>query len=196
LKEEYLLSGYLEPTNDAYALAKIAGIKLCESYYRQYGCNFISAMPTNLYGPNDNYDLETSHVLPALIKKFHEAKINDIQEVVVWGSGKPKREFLHVDDAANACFFLMNNYDEELFINIGYGSDVTIAELADIIKKIVGYKGEIVYDKTKPDGTPQKFMDSSRINKLGWKPEIKLEDGIAYTYQEFLLEMKEAIIKN
>jgi GDP-L-fucose synthase len=194
LKEEYLLSGYLEPTNDAYALAKIAGIKLCESYHRQYGCNFISAMPTNLYGPNDNYDLETSHVLPALIKKFHEAKINDKLEVVVWGTGKPKREFLHVDDAADACLFLMNNYDEELFINIGYGSDVMITELADFIKKIVDYKGEIIYDKSKPDGTPQKFMDSSRINKIGWKPGIKLEEGIAYTYQEFLLEIKVASV--
>ena len=186
LKEESLLSGYLESTNEPYAIAKIAGIKLCESYHRQYGCNFISAMPTNLYGPNDNYDLEKSHVLPALIRKFHEAKINALPSVTVWGSGKPFREFLHVDDLADACIFLMLNYDDELFVNIGYGSDLTISELAELLKTTVGYKGKIVYDASKPDGTPRKLMDSERIHQLGWKAKIALQEGVATTYTDFL----------
>lgn len=189
LKEEYLLSGFLESTNEPYAIAKIAGIKLCESYRRQYGCNFISAMPTNLYGPNDNYDLENSHVLPALIRKFHEAKINQQPEVEVWGSGKPLREFLHVDDLAEACFFLMNNYNETNFINIGFGDDVSIKELAEIVKQTTGYNGKIIFNTSRPDGTPRKLMDSSRINNLGWKPKIKLADGITFAYQNFLSEV-------
>ena len=186
LKEEYLLSGYLEGTNEPYAIAKIAGIKLCESYRRQYGCNFISAMPTNLYGPNDNYDLEKSHVLPALIRKFHEAKINGLPAVTVWGSGTPFREFLHVDDLADACIYLMLNYDDELFINVGYGSDLPISELAELVKATVGYKGKIVYDASKPDGTPRKLMDSEKIRQLGWKAKITLQEGVASTYNDFL----------
>ena len=186
LKEEYLLSGYLENTNEPYAIAKIAGIKLCESYRIQYGCNFISAMPTNLYGPNDNYDLENSHVLPALIRKFHEAKINKLAEVEVWGSGKPFREFLHVDDLAEACLMLMLNYNESSFLNIGFGSDVTIAELAETVKEAVGFPGKIIFNTSRPDGTPKKLMDSTRIHQLGWKPKINLKDGITATYQEYL----------
>jgi GDP-L-fucose synthase len=194
LKEEYLLSGYLEPTNESYAIAKIAGIKLCESYSRQYGCNFISAMPTNLYGPNDNYDLEKSHVLPALIRKFHEAKVGNKEEVILWGTGIPKREFLHVNDMAEACVFLMENYNETLFVNIGYGSDVTITELAEIIKNIIGFEGKITYDNSKPDGTLRKLMDSSRMHSLGWKPKIFLKDGINKTYKEFLKTLKEETV--
>ena len=186
LKEDYLLSGYLEETNEPYAIAKIAGIKLCESYRRQYGCNFISAMPTNLYGPNDNYDLQNSHVLPALIRKFHEAKINGSPSVEVWGSGTPLREFLYVDDVAEACLFLMENYNEELFLNIGYGSDISICELAELIKKITGYDGDIIYDPSRPDGTLRKLMDSSKINKLGWKAKTNLQDGILKTYRYFV----------
>jgi GDP-L-fucose synthase len=186
LKEEYLLSGYLEPTNEAYAIAKIAGIKLCEYYRKQYGCNFISAMPTNLYGPNDNYDLEKSHVIPALIRKFHEAKVSGSSTVTLWGTGSPRREFLHVDDVASACLFLMQNYSEPLFVNIGYGSDITIQELADLVKSLVGFNGRIEWDKSKPDGTPRKLMDSSRINKMGWQAGINLSAGIANTYQAFL----------
>jgi GDP-L-fucose synthase len=186
LKEEYLLSGYLESTNEAYAIAKIAGIKLCESYRKQYGCNFISAMPTNLYGPNDNYDLEKSHVLPALIRKFHEAKANNSPVVTLWGTGSPRREFLHVDDLAEACVFLMKNYNEELFVNIGSGSDVTIKELAEIIKVTTGFEGSISWDTSKPDGTPRKLMDSLRIHKMGWEPKIDLNTGISKTYKEFL----------
>jgi GDP-L-fucose synthase len=186
LKEEYLLSGYLESTNEAYAIAKIAGIKLCESYRKQYECNFISAMPTNLYGPNDNYDLEKSHVLPALIRKFHEAKANGLPVVTLWGTGSPRREFLHVDDVAEACVFLMQNYDEELFVNIGSGNDVTIKELADIVKNTINFEGSVSWDISKPDGTPRKLMDSSRINKMGWKPKIELTSGINKTYKEFL----------
>jgi GDP-L-fucose synthase len=194
LKEEYLLSGYLESTNEAYAVAKIAGIKLCEHYRKQYGCNFISAMPTNLYGPNDNYDLEKSHVLPALIRKFHEAKTANKKEVILWGTGNPKREFLHVDDMAEACVFLMENYNEVLFVNIGYGSDVTINELADLVKRIVGFEGTITHDTSKPDGTPRKLMDSSRIHKLGWKAKISLEEGIRNTYEEYLKTVKEITV--
>lgn len=184
LKEESLLSGFLEPTNEPYAIAKIAGIKMCESFRRQYGCNFISAMPTNLYGPNDNYDLNNSHVLPALIRKMHEAKVQQKSEVEIWGTGSPLREFLHVDDLAAACVFLLEEYNEELFVNVGFGSDVSIRDLAFLVKKIVGFDGELRFNTDKPDGTPKKLMDSSRINAMGWKPQISLEAGIAATYAE------------
>ena len=186
LKEEYLLSGPLEPTNQWYAIAKIAGIKLCEAYRRQHGCEFISAMPTNMYGPNDNYDLHSSHVLPALIRKFHEAKLVLAREVVCWGTGTPLREFLYADDLARACVFLMQRYSEEQFINVGYGSDVTIKDLAGIVARIVGFGGEIVWDTSKPDGSPRKLMDSSRLFALGWKPRIDLETGIRLSYEDFL----------
>lgn len=187
LKEEYLLTGLLESTNEPYAIAKIAGIKMCDAYRSQYGCNFISGMPTNLYGPNDNYDLNTSHVLPALIRKFHEAKVNNEPEVVVWGSGTPRREFLHADDMADACVFLMKNYNEEGLINIGVGDDLSIKELAEMIKDIVGYKGKVVFDSSKPDGTPRKLMDVSKLSLLGWKAAIGLQEGIASVYKnEFL----------
>ena len=186
LKEEYLLSGPLEPTNEWYAVAKIAGIKLCQAYQRQYGSKFISAMPTNLYGPQDNFDLESSHVLPALIRKFHEAKVNGSPTVTVWGSGKPRREFLHVDDCADACLFLMEHYDDEAIVNIGVGEDLSIADLADLVKQAVGYTGEIVYDANKPDGTPRKLVDVSRIKGLGWRASIPLEEGIRSTYGWFL----------
>jgi len=182
LKEDYLLSGKLEPTNEPYAIAKISGIKLCEAYRSQYGCNFISAMPTNLYGPNDNYDLNNSHVLPALIRKFHEAKMNAAQEVEIWGTGTPMREFLHVDDMADACYFLLQNYNEQQFVNVGYGSDISIKDLANLIKKIVGFEGKMIFNSEKPDGTPRKLMDSSRLNALGWKPSIDLESGIRSVY--------------
>jgi GDP-L-fucose synthase len=185
LKEEYLLTGELEPTNEPYAIAKIAGIKLCDAYRSQYGCNFISVMPTNLYGPNDNYDLKNSHVLPAMIRKFHEAKKDNRDEVIIWGSGKPYREFLHVDDLADACYFLMNRYNEPGFINIGTGKDIQINQLALLIKSIVGYEGEIKNDATKPDGTPRKLMDVSRIKHLGWTPAIELNDGIRMVYEDF-----------
>jgi GDP-L-fucose synthase len=185
LKEECLLTGELEQTNEPYAIAKIAGIKLCETYKDQYGCNFISAMPTNLYGPNDNYDLNNSHVLPALIRKFHEAKINNTSEVVVWGTGSPKREFLHVDDLASACFYLLENYNERELVNVGCGEDVSIKELANIIKEIVGFEGELVFDTTKPDGTPRKLMDVSKLNSVGWKDSISLETGITAVYSDF-----------
>lgn len=184
LKEEYLLSGFLEYTNEPYAIAKIAGIKLCESYRKQYGCNFISVMPTNLYGPNDNYDLNDSHVLPALIRKFHSAKINNDKSVTIWGTGTPKREFLHVDDLADACFFLMQNYNDEGFVNIGTGEDLSISELAEIVKNVVGFTGNIENDTTKPDGTPRKLMDVSKLHLLGWKHKINLNDGIAAVYNE------------
>jgi GDP-L-fucose synthase len=184
IKEEYLLSGYLEPTNDAYAIAKIAGIKMCQSYHKQYGCNFISAMPTNLYGPGDNYDLKSSHVLPALLRKFHEARINGESEVVVWGTGKPRREFLHADDLAAACYFLMENYNDPDIINIGVGKDISIGEMAQMIKKIAGYEGKIVFDTSMPDGTFQKLLDVSKINSLGWHAAIGLESGLTQTYQE------------
>lgn len=187
IKEEYLLTGELEPTNDAYAIAKIAGIKMCQAYHKQYGVNFISVMPTNLYGPNDNFDLETAHVLPAFIRKFHEAKINKREEVVVWGTGEVKREFLHVDDLADAVVFLMNNYDNDEIINVGVGEDISIIELAELIKKVVGFKGNIVFDKSKPDGTPRKLLDVSRLDGLGWKARIGLEIGIKRTYEWFEL---------
>ena len=185
LKESYLLSGVLEETNEPYAIAKIAGIKLCENYKRQYGCDFISAMPTNMYGPNDNYDLNNSHVLPALIRKFHEAKINNAPEVVMWGTGSPFREFLHADDLANALYFLMLNYDGLEFVNCGSGVEITIKDLALLVKEIVGYEGEIVHDTTKPDGTPRKLTDVSKIHDLGWKHPISLRDGIESVYKEF-----------
>lgn len=183
LKEEYLLSGYLEETNEPYAIAKIAGIKLCESYRRQYGCNFISAMPTNLYGPNDNYDLNNSHVIPALIRKFHEAKINNSPTVEVWGSGKPLREFMHVDDLADACLFLMGHYSEEGFVNIGTGSELTIRELAKMIAEQVGFNGSTVFDPSKPDGTPRKLMDATKLINLGWKYKIFLQTGLKTVFE-------------
>ena len=186
LKEEYLLSGYLEPTNEAYALAKIAGISLCQSYHRQYGCRFICVMPTNLYGPGDNYDLQNSHVLPALIRKFHEAKIKGENKVTVWGSGNPRREFMHVDDLANACFFLMQEYEQPEIINIGSGKDNTIAELALLVKEITGFTGGLVFDKSKPDGTPRKLLDVEKINALGWKAAIELDEGIRTVYADFV----------
>ena len=193
LKEEYLLSDYLEYTNEPYAVAKIAGIKLCENYYKQYGCNYYSIMPTNLYGPNDNFDLNTSHVLPALLRKFHEAKMNNKSSVTIWGTGKPLREFMYVDDLAKGLCYLMENveakdlYDNNLFfLNIGTGKDLTIAELAKMISEIVGFKGDVVYDQSKPDGTPRKLLDVSRINKLGWKAKTDLRDGIKKTYEWFL----------
>ncbi len=184
IKEEYLLSGYLEPTNDAYAIAKIAGIKMCQAYHKQYGCNFISAMPTNLYGPADNYDLKNSHVLPALLRKFHEAKIANAPTVTVWGTGKPRREFLHVDDLADACVYLMEHYDQPDIINIGVGKDISIGEMAQMIKEISGYKGDIVFDTSMPDGTFQKLLDVSKLHSLGWKAEIGFEDGVRRTYEE------------
>lgn len=186
LKESYLLSGYLEPTNEPYAIAKIAGIKMCEAYRAQYGCNFISVMPTNLYGTNDNYDLVNSHVLPAMIRKFHEAKEKGASHMTLWGTGSPMREFLHADDLAEACLFLMENYNDSTLVNIGTGEDVTIKNLAAIVKQIVGFQGEIVWDSTKPDGTPRKLMDVSKLHGLGWHHKITLEDGIKLAYQDFL----------
>lgn len=187
IREEYLLSGYLEPTNDAYAIAKIAGIKMCQAYNKQHGCNFISAMPTNLYGPGDNYDLKNSHVLPALLRKFHEAKINNELTVTVWGTGNPRREFLHVDDLASACYFLMETYNDPAIVNIGVGKDISIAEMAQMIKRITGYEGEIVFDTSMPDGTFRKLLDVSRLKALGWEPQIDFEEGVGKTYEEQFL---------
>lgn len=184
LKEEYLLTGLLEPTNEPYAIAKIAGIKMCDAYRAQYGCRFISAMPTNLYGPNDNYDLKTSHVLPALLRKFIEAAKTNAPEVILWGTGTPYREFMHVDDCAEGCIFLMQHYDQEGHVNIGTGLDIPIKDLAALIARIAGYQGNIVHDTSKPDGTPRKLMDVSRINQMGWTAKIKLEDGIKMVYEE------------
>ena len=184
IKEEYLLSGYLEPTNDAYAVAKIAGIKMCQSYNKQYGSNFISAMPTNLFGPGDNYDLKNSHVLPALLRKFHEAKINGEPSVTVWGTGKPRREFLHSDDLASACLYLMEHYNDPAIVNIGTGKDIPIGEMAQMIKEITGFKGELTFDTSMPDGTFQKVLDVSKIQGLGWKPEIEFEEGVRRVYEE------------
>ncbi|MBK9478695.1 MAG: GDP-L-fucose synthase [Bacteroidetes bacterium] len=186
LKEEYLLTGLLEPTNEPYAIAKIAGIKMCDAYRSQYGCNFISVMPTNLYGPNDNYDLNNSHVLPALLRKFHTAKVENKATVEIWGSGSPMREFLHVDDLAEACYYLMQNYNEAGLVNIGVGEDISIKDLALLIKKIVGYSGELKFDASKPDGTPRKLMDVSKLHAFGWKHKIGLEDGIKNVYQAAL----------
>lgn len=188
IEEEYLLNGQLEPTNEAYAIAKITGIELCKFYRRQYGCDFISAMPTNLYGINDNFDLETSHVMPALIRKFHEAKVRGDKKVVMWGSGKPRREFLYVDDLADGCVHLMNNYSDEIHINIGTGEDIEIRELAQIIKKVVGYEGEIVNDLSKPDGTPRKLMNVDKIHRTGWKHKVELKNGIEKVYNWYLKE--------
>lgn len=185
LKEEYLLTGELEYTNEPYAIAKIAGIKLVESYRKQYGSDFISAMPTNLYGPNDNYDLNNSHVLPALIRKFHEAKISNAPSVTIWGSGSPLREFLHVDDLAQACLFLMEQYNGEDWLNIGVGEDISIKDLALLVKEISGFEGELVFDTSKPDGTPRKLMDVSKMHALGWKASISLREGIAAVYKEY-----------
>jgi GDP-L-fucose synthase len=186
LKEAYLLSGPLELTNEWYAIAKIAGIKLCQAYRRQFGCDFISAMPTNMFGPNDNFDLDSSHVIPALIRKFHEAKQQNATFVTCWGSGTPRREFLYSEDLARACAFLMENYSEEQFINVGFGSDVTIKELAELIRSVVGFEGEVQWDLSKPDGTPRKLMDSSRLVAMGWKARVELRDGLERTYQAFL----------
>jgi GDP-L-fucose synthase len=193
LKEDYLLTGLLEPTNEPYAIAKITGIKMCEAYRSQYGCNFISVMPTNLYGPNDNYDLSNSHVLPALIRKFHEAKINNQPSVEIWGTGSPKREFLHADDLADACYYLMLNYNEPQLVNIGTGEDVTIKELALLIKDIVGYEGDLTWNTSKPDGTPRKLMDVSKLKAAGWQYSIGLREGIERTYKEFAENMAESI---
>lgn len=184
LKEEYLLQGYLESTNEPYAIAKIAGIKLAEAFKDQYGCNFISAMPTNLYGPNDNYDLQNAHVLPALLRKFHHAKRKGEKEVVIWGTGNPRREFLHVNDLADACFFLMQHYDNKQFVNIGIGDDIAIKDLAQMIAEIVGFSGDLVFDTSKPDGTPRKLMDVSFLTSLGWKAKIDLHSGIKAVYDE------------
>lgn len=188
LKEEYLLTGLLEDTNEPYAIAKIAGIKMCEAYRAQYGCNFIAVMPTNMYGPNDNYDLKNSHVLPALIRKFHEAKINNQPTVEVWGSGTPLREFLYVDDCADACYFLMENYNEKEFVNIGWGDDITIKDLSFLIKKIVGFNGDIQFNSSIPDGTPRKLMDNTKLNSLGFRPKVTLEDGIRRVYENVFIK--------
>lgn len=186
MKEEHLLTGYLEPTNEPYAIAKIAGLKLCENYCRQYGVNFISAMPTNLYGPNDNFDLANSHVLPALLRKTHEAKINKAEAVEIWGTGSPLREFLYVDDLADALVFLMDHYNEIQFVNVGTGEEVSIKELALLIKAVIGYEGELKFDSSKPDGTPRKLLDTSKINAAGWQPKISLKQGLELTYQWFV----------
>lgn len=184
MKEEYLLTGPLEPTNEPYAIAKIAGIEMCDAYRAQYGSNFISVMPTNLYGPNDNYDLNNSHVLPAMLRKMHEAKVNNQPTVTLWGTGTPKREFLHADDMADACFYLMQNYSEQGLVNIGVGEDISIGDLARLIQKIVGYEGKLEFDSTKPDGTPRKLMDVTKLHSYGWKATIALEDGIRKVYEE------------
>jgi GDP-L-fucose synthase len=189
LKEEYLLTGLLEPTNEPYAIAKIAGIKLCEAYRDQYGCNFISAMPTNLYGQGDNYHPQNSHVIPALLRKFHEAKTSKADHVEIWGTGSPFREFMYVDDLADACYFLMQEYNGKLFVNAGTGDEVTIKELANAIGRVIGFEGEIRFDTSKPDGTPRKLMDSSRIHEMGWKHRISLEEGLKMAYQHFLKEV-------
>lgn len=188
MKEEHLLTGELEPTNEPYAVAKIAGIRMCQAYNRQYGTNYVSVMPTNLYGPGDNFDLDTSHVLPALIRKFYDAKLAQEPNVTVWGTGAPRREFLHVDDLADACVHIMNHHDGSDIVNIGYGSDVSIRELAQLIREVVGYEGEIVFDSSKPDGTPRKLLDSTRLSDLGWSPSIMLRDGIERTYRWYAAE--------
>jgi GDP-L-fucose synthase len=192
IKEEYLLTGALEETNEAYAIAKIAGIRLCQSYRKQYGCHFISAMPTNLYGPNDNFDLLSSHVLPALLRKFHDARIRGDSEVVVWGTGAPRREFLHVDDLADACLFLMNHYDDLMHVNVGTGEDLTIAELVDIVRTVVYPDARVVFDTTKPDGMMRKRLDVTRLQQLGWTHQIRLREGVETTYRWFLAHHDEA----
>lgn len=188
LKEEYLLTGLLEPTNEPYAIAKIAGIKMCEAYRDQYGCNFISAMPTNMYGQGDNYHLQNSHVIPALLRKFHEAKVSGSTFTEIWGTGTPLREFMYVDDLADACVYLMNMYNEKEFINVGTGEEVTIKELAQAVKQVVGFEGETIFDATKPDGTPRKLMDSTKLHSLGWKHKTSLQDGLRQAYQFFMAE--------
>lgn len=193
IKEEYLLTGILEPTNEPYAVAKIAGIKMCQAYNKQYGTNYISVMPTNLYGPGDNYDLENSHVLAALIRKTHEAKVNSLPSIVIWGTGNPRREFLYVDDLADACLFLMNKYDSNEIINVGSGYDLTIMEIAALAKEVIGYKGEIVLDKSKPDGVKQKLLNLERINSLGWHPRYKLIEGLQLTYLDFIERVQSII---
>jgi GDP-L-fucose synthase len=195
LKEEYLLSGYLEPTNQPYAIAKIAGIEMCDSYRSQYGCNFISVMPTNLYGTNDNYHPENSHVLPALIRKVVLAKRNNEPSISIWGTGTPRREFLHVDDLADACFFLLKNYNDKGLINVGFGEDITIIELANLISELVGFKGKINFDTTKPDGSPRKLMDLTKLVSLGWGPKISLREGIQQTINEYI-EISKALVKS
>lgn len=190
MKEEYLLSGYLEPTNEPYAIAKISGIKLCQAYRRQYGCDFISAMPTNLYGPNDNFDLESSHVLPALIRKFHDAKVDERREVTIWGTGSPRREFLHVDDLADACLFIMRHFEDEEHINVGTGEDLSIRELAELVGTVVHPEAELVFDTSKPDGTPQKLLDVSALHDLGWRHSFELEDGVRSSYEWYLVDAK------
>lgn len=195
IREEYLLTGQLEPTNEAYALAKIAGLKMCEFYNRQYGTTFIAGMPTNLYGPNDNFDLETSHVLPALMRKFHEAKVNGSSEVVIWGTGTPLREFVHVDDVAEACVFLMQTYDGSEFVNIGTGEEISIRDLALLIRNVVGFTGDLVFDATKPDGTPRKLSDVSRLHGLGWRHRIGLKEGLRMTYQWYMQHNSERLIQ-
>jgi GDP-L-fucose synthase len=191
MKEEYLLTGLLEPTNEPYAIAKIAGIKLCEAYRDQHGCNFISAMPTNLYGPGDNYDLQNSHVIPALIKKFHQAKENNNEFVEIWGTGSPLREFMYVDDLADACYFLMQHYNEKLFLNVGTAEEISIKDLALLIKEVTAFYGAIKFDSSKPDGSPRKLMDSARLHALGWKHKISLKEGLKMAYQHFIKESKE-----
>ena len=191
MKEEYLLTGTLEPTNEPYAIAKITGIKLCETYRDQYGCNFISAMPTNLYGPGDNYHLQNSHVIPAMIRKFHEGKLNKSEFVEIWGSGSPLREFMFVDDLADACYFLMQHYDDKLFVNVGTAEEVSIKNLAELIKEVTGFSGGIRFDSSKPDGTPRKLMDSARLHSLGWKHTTSIREGLKIAYQYFLKESKE-----
>lgn len=194
MKEEYLLTGSLEPTNEPYAIAKIAGIKLCETYRDQYGDDFISVMPTNLYGPNDNYDLKNSHVLPALIRKFHEASVSGKSSVEIWGTGSPRREFLHSDDLADACLFLMKNYSDKGIVNIGTGEDISIKDLALLVKKVVGFKGELDFDTSKPDGTPRKLMDVSRLHAFGWKHQIDLESGIRSVYDQYKLNLAQQAV--
>lgn len=189
LREDYLLTGTLEETNEPYAIAKISGIKMCDAYRDQYGCNFISVMPTNLYGLNDNYDLQNSHVLPALLRKFHEAKVNGDSTVTVWGSGSPLREFLHATDMANACVYLMLNYNDRGFVNIGTGKEISIKDLAFLVKETVGYEGDVIFDTTKPDGTPRKLTDTTKLNSLGWKHSIELKEGVAKVYQEKFLDV-------
>jgi GDP-L-fucose synthase len=191
IKEEYLLTGALEPTNDAYSIAKIAGIKMCQSFNQQYGTNFISVMPTNLYGPGDNYDLKNSHVLPALIRKFHEAKMRGDSEVIIWGTGSPMREFLYVDDLAEACLYLMENYNDSEIINVGTGKDISIKELSHLISEVIGFYGKIIYDSSKPDGTPRKLLDVSNLKNLGWNYKTELREGIILTYNHFLKEFYE-----
>lgn len=195
IEEDYLLTGFLEPTNESYAIAKIAGIKMCQAYHKQYGCRFVSVMPTNLYGPGDNYHLQNAHVLPSLIRKLHEAKAQNKTEMVVWGTGNPRREFLHVDDCAAACYFLMQNYESPEIVNIGTGTDHSIKEMAEMIKELIGYKGELVFDKNKPDGTPRKLLNVDKINNLGWRSQISLREGVKRTIEDFVGNYEEYVRK-